>query len=101
MLGGRERVYFSSLDVLTVKLMGASSVEFASTSALLEAMVAGLMCVLLGLQWRGISPLKLYEFMCARGLIDETQRAYMRNGSLGGVKYLVGKLCCSDNVGEV
>ena len=44
MLGGRERVYFSSLDVLTVKLMGESSVELVSTSAVLEAMMAGLMC---------------------------------------------------------
>lgn len=52
MLGGREMVYFSSLDVLTVKLMGASSVEPVSTSALLEAIVAG--CVMLETMRRGV-----------------------------------------------
>lgn len=41
-VGGRERVYFSSFEVLTVKSMGGtSSVELGSTSAPLEAIVAG------------------------------------------------------------
>jgi len=63
-LRGREREYLSSLDVLTVKLMGASSVELTSTSALLEVMVAGL-------NGPGYSPMKFYEFMCStRSLTD-------------------------------